>query len=124
MKLKYILGGFIIVCLVVVIVKSMPKSDYADFASAKETGKTVQILGSVIKSNKYIYKPEQNNMIFEMKDEKNNIALVNYSGIYPNNFDIAPMVVIKGKFVGNTFKASDILTKCPSKYEGSVDKSK
>jgi len=39
-------------------------------------------------------------------------------GPKPNNFDIATSVVIKGKMTGDFFHATEILTKCPSKYEG------
>jgi cytochrome c-type biogenesis protein CcmE len=59
-----------------------------------------------------------------MVDEKGNTSKVVCNGAKPNNFDIAPMVVIKGQFDGDRFHAKEILTKCPSKYEGQFDELK
>jgi len=39
-------------------------------------------------------------------------------GAEPNNFKMAESVVAKGKMKDGTFHASEVLTKCPSKYEG------
>lgn len=41
-----------------------------------------------------------------------------YKGTKPNNFEIATNVVVTGKFENGYFHATDVLTKCPSKYEG------
>jgi len=41
-----------------------------------------------------------------------------FEGAKPNNFELADKIVVKGKFDGDHFHASQILTKCPSKYEG------
>ena len=38
-------------------------------------------------------------------------------GAKPNNFELANAIVIKGRVEGSSFHASEILTKCPSKYE-------
>jgi cytochrome c-type biogenesis protein CcmE len=38
----------------------------------------------------------------------------------PNNFDIATSIVVKGKYSGDYLHATEILTKCPSKYEGKI----
>ena len=39
-------------------------------------------------------------------------------GAKPNNFEMAENVVAKGKVMDNYFHAKEVLTKCPSKYEG------
>ena len=39
-------------------------------------------------------------------------------GAEPNNFKMAESVVAKGKIKDGYFHASEVLTKCPSKYEG------
>jgi cytochrome c-type biogenesis protein CcmE len=39
-------------------------------------------------------------------------------GAEPNNFKMAESVVAKGKVTDGYFHATDILTKCPSKYDG------
>jgi cytochrome c-type biogenesis protein CcmE len=40
-------------------------------------------------------------------------------GAAPNNFELATSVVAKGRYVaeGDYFHATEVLTKCPSKYE-------
>jgi cytochrome c-type biogenesis protein CcmE len=39
-------------------------------------------------------------------------------GAKPNNFEAAVSVVVKGRIDDGVLKASNVLTKCPSKYEG------
>jgi cytochrome c-type biogenesis protein CcmE len=84
----------------------------------------VQVTGSWDKSQNYTYDAESNTFTFVMKDEAQKTSKVVYKGAKPNNFDIAPMVVIKGQFEGDTFIASEILTKCPSKYEADFEEIK
>lgn len=126
MKLKYIIGGVIAIIFVVIAVYSFNSSkiEYTDFKSAKQSGKTVQVIGSLDKSQKYAYNSEDNSMTFNMIDEKGNHTKVITHGSKPNNFDVAPMLVIKGKYENDIFVASEILTKCPSKYEGSFEELK
>ena len=61
---------------------------------------------------------EQNTFSFFMKDEKGNEMKVIYEGAIPNNFETATSVVVTGSYQNGYFHAKDILTKCPSKYEG------
>lgn len=42
---------------------------------------------------------------------------VRYAGVVPDTFKDAAEVVVKGKFTGNLFQATEILAKCPSKYQ-------
>jgi cytochrome c-type biogenesis protein CcmE len=126
MKKAYIIGaaiGLLFVCIAVFSFDST-KIEYADFLKAKSVGKTVQVIGSWSKDIPYSYNSEKNEFTFLMADEKGNKTKVVCDGAKPNNFDIAPMVVIKGKFKGDSFHATDILTKCPSKYEGQADELK
>jgi cytochrome c-type biogenesis protein CcmE len=44
-----------------------------------------------------------------------------YDGAKPNNFELANAVVVKGRYQEGYFHASDILTKCPSKYEADAN---
>jgi cytochrome c-type biogenesis protein CcmE len=53
-----------------------------------------------------------------MKDDKGKVIPVELIGAKPNNFEIAISVVAKGRVENGVFKASSVLTKCPSKYEG------
>jgi len=53
-----------------------------------------------------------------MKDDSNVEMKVVLDGAKPNNFEIATHVVAKGKCTDGYFHATEVLTKCPSKYEG------
>jgi cytochrome c-type biogenesis protein CcmE len=123
MNKKYIIGGAIAVLFAVLAIFAFDTSkiEYADFQKAKETGKIVQVSGSWLKEMDYHYDSQNNLFSYNMIDEHGNEAKVVYNGAKPNNFDIAPMVVIKGKYQDDTFHADEILTKCPSKYEGEFE---
>jgi cytochrome c-type biogenesis protein CcmE len=56
-----------------------------------------------------------------MKDDGNRVAKVVLDGGKPNNFELATSVVAKGKLVNGEFHATEVLTKCPSKYEGTSE---
>ncbi len=120
MKKKYIIGLSIAVVFVVLAILSFDESrvEYSDIANAKESGKTVQIIGKRLQDRAWGFDAKSNLLTFSIEDEKGQITDVIYEGAPPNNFDIAPSVVIKGKFNDNVLVASQILTKCPSKYEG------
>ena len=51
-----------------------------------------------------------------MSDEKGLIKQVVYKGTKPQDFEKSEQVVVMGKMEGETFKASSLLLKCPSKY--------
>jgi cytochrome c-type biogenesis protein CcmE len=126
MNTKYIIGILVGVAFIIVAYLSFDstKIEYADFLNAKESGKIVQVIGSWDKSEKYFYDKDKDEFVFKMTDENGNSSHVRVEGAKPNNFDVAPMVVIKGKFEGERFHAKEILTKCPSKYEGQFDELK
>lgn len=124
MKKKYLIGIIVGIVFVILAIYSFDSSkiEYSDFSSARKEHKTVQIIGSWVKELPSSYDNQKNEFKFHLKDEKNETAEVLYNGGKPNNFDIAPMVVVKGKFEGDIFIASEVLTKCPSKYEGKMQK--
>jgi cytochrome c-type biogenesis protein CcmE len=57
-----------------------------------------------------------------MKDDNNDQMKVVLDGAKPNNFEIANAIVVKGRYEDGVFHASECLTKCPSKYEGTATK--
>lgn len=123
MQKKYIIGAVIGLVFVVLAVMSFDRTkiEYADFSKAKQIGTTVQIIGSCSEDREYTYDAQNNQFKFTMVDEVGNKNKVIYSGAKPNNFDIAPMLVVKGEFKDDIFYANQVLTKCPSKYEGNFE---
>ncbi len=123
MNKKYIIGLAVAVAFIVIAVLSLDTSaiEYANFTEAKTSGKKVQVTGSWIKEKPTNYDPENNLFTFYMKDKENNEVKVIHEGPKPQNFNIANYFVVTGKFEGDVFYSTNILTKCPSKYEGQID---
>ncbi len=123
MKPRYLIGGIIIIIFVFISLRSfnLNKIDYSNFDGASTTSNTVQVSGALVKEKSYAYNSEKNEFTFYMKDDKLKEVKVIYSGAKPNNFDLAPKVVVKGTYKNNCFYATEILTKCPSKYEGKAE---
>jgi cytochrome c-type biogenesis protein CcmE len=121
MKNKYIFGGFIIVLFLGIMAYLFTQSNIkyeSDFTNVKSTENTVKATGSWVKEKSYEMNHEQNTFSFYMVDEKGNEMKVIYEGAIPNNFETATSVVVTGSYGNGYFHAKDILTKCPSKYEG------
>jgi len=121
MKNKYVFGGFIIVLFLGIMAYLFTQSNIkyeSDFTNVKNTENTVKATGSWVKEKSYDMNREQNTFSFYMVDEKGNEMKVIYEGAIPNNFETATSVVVTGSYANGYFHAKDILTKCPSKYEG------
>jgi cytochrome c-type biogenesis protein CcmE len=95
--------------------------EYADFATAERTHKKVQVKGEWMKDQPTSFDAEKVKFTFYMKDDANRVTKVVLDGAKPNNFELATSVVAKGKYINGEFQASDVLTKCPSKYEGTSE---
>ncbi len=119
MKSKYIIGGLVILAFIVFGAISFMQNNiaYVNLATAEKTHRVVQVKGSWVKSMKSFYDPQSNTYHFYMMDDNKTIMPVVLQGAKPNNFDEAPDIVAKGRYEGGVFQASDVLTKCPSKYQ-------
>jgi cytochrome c-type biogenesis protein CcmE len=120
MDKRYIIGGLIIIVFLVVgfFAFKDSKIEYANFQAAASTHKTCQVKGTWVKDKESKFDSNTNQFIFYMKDENNQEMKVVLDGTKPNNFDMAENVVAKGKVNEGYFHAKEVLTKCPSKYEG------
>jgi len=120
MKVKTIIVGIIIAGFIIFGAYSFLQSnvEYTNFQQAKATGKKVQVAGAWIQDRGSYFDPRTNQFVFYMHDDQNNIAKVMLDGAKPNNFEIATSIVVKGRYRDGVFHASEVLTKCPSKYEG------
>ncbi len=120
MKNKYLFGGAIIVVFLGVMIYLFTQTNVqyeSSFVKIMESGKTVKATGSWIKENGYEINKEKKIFAFYMKDESGNTMRVIYHGTIPNNFESSTSVVVTGKYQDGIFHATDILTKCPSKYQ-------
>ena len=123
MKPKIIIGGIVVIAGIILGALNFLESnvEYADFSTAERTNKKVQVKGEWIKEQPTNFDAEKVTFSFYMKDEANRVAKVVLDGAKPNNFELATSVVAKGKFANGEFHATDVLTKCPSKYEGTSE---
>ena len=123
MKGKLIIGGIVVVIGLVVGAMNFFQSnvEYMDFASAEKSGKKAQVKGEWVKEMDSGFDYDKAQFSFYMRDDNNRVARVVLDGAKPNDFDIATSVVAKGRFEGDHFHATDVLTKCPSKYEGNAE---
>jgi cytochrome c-type biogenesis protein CcmE len=120
MNTKVIIGIFIIIVFLVAGFYSFVenKVEYANFDAAAQTHKTTQVKGTWVKDKEARFDAVTNQFVFYMKDENETEMKVVLDGAKPNNFEMAESVVAKGKFKDGYFHAKDVLTKCPSKYDG------
>ena len=124
MKSRYLIGGIVVVVFLAIGGYSFLNSsvEYATLDKAERTGKKVQVTGTWVKEEPSGFDAASNTFTFHLKDQNGQIAKVVLHGAKPNNFDIATSVVAKGRYQNGVFDASNVLTKCPSKYEGKVGK--
>lgn len=123
MKPKVVLGLAVIVVGVILGSVSFVESnvEYVDFDAALKSHKKVQVKGEWVKDKESRFDPEKAQFVFYLKDDNNRIEKVVLEGAKPNNFELATSVVAKGTYKEGYFHATNVLTKCPSKYEGDAE---
>ena len=88
-----------------------------DFTVAK-SGRQCQVNGNIIKNT--FHSLEENGRIthtFLLGDGKGDSLPIAYSGSLPQNFEHSDTAVTTGVWNGKEFVTSQVLVKCPSKYE-------
>ncbi|NUN71291.1 MAG: cytochrome c maturation protein CcmE [Bacteroidetes bacterium] len=120
MNLKVIVAGTIIVGALIFGATTFMESniEYMDFESAQNINKKVQVKGKWVKEKESSFDASKSQFTFYMVDDNAVEMKVVLDGAKPNNFEIATEVVAKGRFKDGYFHANELLTKCPSKYEG------
>lgn len=123
MNTKAVIAGVVIVIGLVLGAMNFFESnvEYADFATAEQTGKKVQVKGEWMKDMESTFDADKAQFTFYMKDDNQQVMRVVLEGAKPNNFELATSVVAKGSYAGDHFHAKEVLTKCPSKYEGDAE---
>lgn len=95
-------------------------SSYASFEEAfSNKGTEYHVVGELDRSSDIEYDPEEdpNVMSFYMKDEDGTRKKVVLNRSKPNDFERSEKIVLIGSARKDAFYATDILLKCPSKYE-------
>jgi cytochrome c-type biogenesis protein CcmE len=120
MKKTHILGIVIIAVAIGAILTTLNStSTYASFKEAAESNdQEFHIVGKFDKQKEHLYDPkvDANVFTFYMIDNKGTECKVILHKNKPQDFERSEQIVLIGKMKGNEFHASDILMKCPSKY--------
>jgi cytochrome c-type biogenesis protein CcmE len=129
MKKIHIIGIVIIAIAIGAIFTTLNStSTYASFTeAAKEPDSEFHVVGKLNKEKEMIYEPkvDANIFIFYMIDNKGVERKVILHKNKPQDFERSEQIVLIGKMQGEVFHASDILMKCPSKYnDGKPEASK
>ncbi|MBM2845507.1 MAG: Cytochrome c-type biosis protein [Bacteroidetes bacterium] len=120
MNAKTIIAAVIVVVFIVFGAYSFMDSnvEYVDVAKAMATHKKVQLKGSWNRDKESSFDPKTSQFTFYLVDDNGQECKVVLEGAAPNNFEMATSVVAKGRFTEEGyFHATEVLTKCPSKYE-------
>lgn len=123
MKKSYIIGAIVVVSAMVMALYSFRSTltSYVSVSEAKVSSRPVQVAGMLVKgSNRYDL--HKNALVFTLREDSGDEMTVEYNGPKPANFDDVEKVVSVGKYNQNkrVFEASELLVKCPTKYEGRV----
>ena len=120
MKKTHIIAIIVIAVAIGAILSTVSDSStYASFNEAIENpGDEYHVVGVLNKEADMVYNPEENAnlFIFSMIDNNGDEQRVHFAGSKPQDFERSEQIVLVGKYENDTFQASKILMKCPSKY--------
>ena len=127
---KFLIAGIVIISAISFLVYMGVKESGVYFMTVAElkaqqrvtTNQGVRMSGSVLKGS-ITEEPRELILNFKVIDEEgpeNNFVNVVYKGVKPDSFKEEVQVILEGKYdvEKNLFKATTLLVKCPSRYEG------
>ena len=120
MKPRVIAAALVVVAFVIFGSYSFLESnvEYTDIAGAMKKHKKVQLKGTWNREKESSFNTATGQFTFYLLDDAGRECKVVLDGAAPNNFEMATSVVAKGRFTDDGyFHATEVLTKCPSKYE-------
>lgn len=103
----------------VLISASKDVTTYANFAQAADSGDRVKLVGQLVREHPVEYNPEKdpNYLSFYLSDDAGAVRKVVLRAGKPQDFERSEQIVLTGAMKGDVFEATDMLLKCPSKYE-------
>lgn len=120
MKKSHLLAIVVVaVAIGILISASKDVTTYANFAQATQSDDKVKLVGQLVKDRPVEYDPakDPNFLAFYVKDDAGEIRRVELLAPKPQDFERSESIVLTGQMRGETFAASDMLLKCPSKYK-------
>ncbi|MCY1534753.1 CcmE [compost metagenome] len=123
MKKSAIIGLITIaICIGFLVSLNADTDTYSNFSEAAVSNKEEHVMGHWEKAKGMHYDAvkDPNHFSFFMKDEKGVVKQVVLNGTKPQDFERSEKIVLIGKMEKDTFYASKILMKCPSKYNDNL----
>lgn len=120
MKKSHLLAILVVaVAIGILISASKDVTTYANFSQAAKSEDKVKLVGQLVKDRPVEYDPakDPNFMAFYLKDDAGEVKRVELLAAKPQDFERSESIVLTGQMKGETFAASDMLLKCPSKYK-------
>ncbi|SEN95563.1 cytochrome c-type biogenesis protein CcmE [bacterium A37T11] len=112
--------GIVVIAIAIAMIISIftDSSTYANFTEAKAAKEELHVVGYLNKTKELHYDPvkDANLFSFYMYDKDSVECKVVFIGAKPQDIERSEQIVLTGKMMGNEFRASKILMKCPSKY--------
>ena len=125
MKKTHIIAIVIIAIAIGAILSTLADSStYASFRVAEEEpSKTFHVVGKLNKDKPQEYNPKVDADLFSffLVDNEGKEKQVQLHKAKPQDFEKSEQIVVIGKMEAGNFVASDILMKCPSKYNNSSE---
>jgi cytochrome c-type biogenesis protein CcmE len=112
----------IAICIGFLVSLNADTDTYSNFTDAATSNKEEHVIGhwEKAKGTSYDAHKDPNHFTFYMKDEKGKVSKVVLDGTKPQDFERSEKIVLIGKMEDETFYASKILMKCPSKYNNEM----
>jgi len=121
MKKTHIITLLLLAAAFAVIVSMVGNySSYESFATASQyPGREYHVVGEFDKDKEVEFNPDEDANVFSfyMIDKEGIERKVICNGDVPQHFERTEQIVVIGKMKGENFYATDLLTKCPSKYK-------
>ncbi|MBG6236344.1 cytochrome c-type biogenesis protein CcmE [Pedobacter sp. CAN_A7] len=97
-------------------------SSYSSFKEAAKESREFHVMGYWEKEKGMYYDAQKdaNHFAFHMRDDKGDVNKVVYIGAKPQDFERSEKLVLIGEMKNDTFYATKILMKCPSKYNDNL----
>jgi cytochrome c-type biogenesis protein CcmE len=133
MRAKFLIGGVVIASAVVYLIVSSLSSSAQYYLTVKEMqqkgqsmmGRNLRVSGYVV-GESIAYNPQASNLSFDIVDShdeltattKVNTLKIVYTGPKPDLLQNEAQAIAEGKLnPDGTFEASNLLLKCPTRYE-------
>ncbi len=121
MNVKTIIAALLVIGFIIFGSYSFLQSnvEYTDIAGAMKSHKKVQLKGAWNRAKDASFDAKSSTFTFYLTDDNGRECKVILDGAEPNNFEMATSVVAKGRYSSedDAFHATEVLTKCPSKYQ-------